>query len=126
MSRLPTIQGATSYGEEKGPSIFEVQQQGIPEDNNVQSDNQFEIEHQKLSSMTFPALNPELSMKNRISNLEMTTELQTEFDRLAGSSLRGLSNNVHNLEEMLRMLVKETQSDFEVKIAAMRKEYDHR
>jgi hypothetical protein len=125
MSRisLPSISGSASVAEEKSPTIFDVQP--IAEEDEV-GETLFDTSFQRLVTIQFAPVNPDASVKNRISLLEESTQAQHDFNRLTGKTFQNLSNDVHTLEEMMRDYVKQTQTDIEGKITVLKKEYDHR
>lgn len=104
-------------------SMFEVQP--IMEVDEV-ADTQFDISFQKLLAIQFPPMNPVASVKNRLNTLEESAEKQHQFDKLTGQTFQNLSNNVTGLEDMMREIIRQSQSDMESKLATLKKEYDHR
>ncbi len=126
MSRvsLPSIgNGHHSYDEQKSPH-FEVDPIVEEEEYN---ENKFSDTVQRLSNQPFPEpMNDQSSMKNRISNLERTAEVQTDFNKLSHRTFVNLSGDLQTTEETLKDLINQVQNSFDSKLAAMKKEYDHR
>jgi hypothetical protein len=81
---------------------------------------------QELENLTYPSLDPDQTMKNRISTLEAAGNTQREATNLACQTFRDVGVHVTNVEFAIRDLIQEVTSNYEVKLSAMKKEYDHR
>lgn len=81
---------------------------------------------QQLSSIPFPPIAGELSVKARISNLEGAALAQSEFNSTAIENFSQLNNSLHAAEDMIKLFLKQTQESFDAKLATLKKEYDHR
>ncbi len=128
MSRvsLPSInngQGHVSYDEQKSPQ-FDVEPIVEEEEYN---ENKFNDTVQRLANQPFPEpMNDQCSMKNRITNLERTAEVQSDFNKLSHRTFINLSGDLVSTEEALKDLINQVQNTFDSKLASMKKEYDHR
>lgn len=128
MSRvsLPSIgnngQG-TFYDEHKSAVMFDVEPIVEEEEYNH---NKFSDTVQRLANQPFPEISGEQSMKNRISTLERTAEVQGDFNKLSHRSFINLSGDLISTEEALKDLINQVQNTFDNKLNNMKKEYDHR
>lgn len=111
-----------SYDEQKSPHMFEVEPIAEEEYN----ENKFSDTVQRLATQPFPPVAPEQSMKNRISALEQTAEVQSDFNKLSHRTFINLSAELQTTEETLKDMINQVQNNFDSKLAAMKKEYDHR
>ncbi len=80
----------------------------------------------QLQAVQYPVLDPEQTMKNRISNLEATAATQNRSNNLTAQTFRNVGVHVNNVEFALRDIILEVQQSYESKLNAMKKEYDHR
>lgn len=128
MSRvsLPSIgqpgQGP-SYDEHKSALQFDVEPIVEEEEYN---ENKFSDTVQRLANQPFPELCGDQSMKNRISALERTAEVQSDFNKLSHRAFINLSGDLQSSEESLKDFINQVQNNFDMKLNAMKKEYDHR
>lgn len=82
------------------------------------------IEH--MSNIVFPSIDPEISVKARIVNLEVATTSQKDYNKLNQESFINLNENLISTDEKLKKLLIDMQNDFEKRLLMFKKEYDHR
>lgn len=88
--------------------------------------SKFNAVFQQLTEISFPVMNHESSVKGRINILEGAAEAQSEFNNMSIRTFAELNNSLHGAEDMIKMILKQSQDQFDNKLAQMRKEYDHR
>lgn len=79
-----------------------------------------------LRAIPFPVVDSEASVKSRLLTLESTAAAQDEYNKQEGNSLLALSKNLDDVDTNIKTLILNMQSDFDMRILAMKKEYDHR
>jgi hypothetical protein len=86
----------------------------------------FEQVLEKLNSTYFPAIDPDISVKARISILEGTAHSQKEYNKQNVESFATLSNDINLMDQNLKKIIIDMQMDFEKRLTLFKKEYDHR
>lgn len=86
----------------------------------------FEQRVERLSSLAFPTVDSEASVKGRLSTLEATVAVQSEHNRQGENSLLNLSRNLEEVDINIKTLILNMQADFDARLTALKKEYDHR
>lgn len=79
-----------------------------------------------LQTFPFPVIDAEASVKARLITLEATAAAQDEYNKQEGNALSSLSRNLDDVDTNIKTLILNMQSDFDMRILAMKKEYDHR
>jgi hypothetical protein len=130
---LPTIGG--NYGGEQqhgGMAFFDEQKSmgnyefmSIAEEEEY-DENKFSDTAKKLTVQSFPVLDENGTMKNRIFALEHTADTQADVNKLSHRTFMNLSADLRSTEDHLKELLGQVQNGFELKLIAMKKEYDHR
>lgn len=129
---FPAIPGSQSTIPPSSPSFRPTSRNGrdgavppIP-DNVKNSVDKFNASYQELTSIPFPPVNSEASVKGRLQVLEAVVEAQTEYNQTNNRTVADLNSNLHSAEDMILSLLKQTQDNFDAKVNQMKKEYDHR
>lgn len=86
----------------------------------------FEQVLEKLNNTYFPAIDPDISVKARISILEATVHSQKEYNKHNVESFATLSNDINLMDQNLKKIIIDMQMDFEKRLTLFKKEYDHR
>ena len=86
----------------------------------------FEQVLEKLNNTYFPAIDPDISVKARISILEGTAHSQKEYNKQNVESFATLSNDINLMDQNLKKIIIDMQMDFEKRLTLFKKEYDHR
>jgi hypothetical protein len=88
--------------------------------------DKFEQGLELMALMSFPDLDPKSSMKSRISNLETTEDVQSEYNKATQHSFINVSANLKSCDDNIKSLLISMQNDFDQRLALLKKEYDHR
>ena len=115
---LPSINGATS------PSFGFTNDEYRDDMRTTQS--KFEQSLDKFSTITYPPLNANDTIKNRLGTMESISMTQAELNRASQESFLNLSGDLHATENNLKDLLLQMQSAYDQKLANLKKEYDHR
>ncbi len=115
---LPRIDGASN--ENSFHSSSGIRKSGA----SPKSDLQQRLD--SLHSIQFPVVDSEASVKSRLVTLEATAAAQDDYNKQEGNTLLALSRNLDNVDKNIKTLILNMQSDFDMRLLAMKKEYDHR
>ena len=116
---LPYINRATSEN-----SVFYNSAKNGNQDGPTKTE--FSLRMEKLVSMYFPGIDPEASVKTRLNNLEETAAAQSNHNNQTQQTISALSKNVDDVDGNLKELLLNMQNDFDTRLLALKKEYDHR
>lgn len=118
---LPSINGASS------PTYGHFSNDEYKEDVRMGSTmSRFEQSLDKFSTLTYPPVNVNDTIKNRIGTVETISATQAELNRASQESFVNLSSDLHATENNLKDLLLQMQNSFDQKLATLKKEYDHR
>jgi len=67
-----------------------------------------------------------INFKQRISNLEIASEIQGKTNDYVYNSLDALASDSANLETRMKAFVDQMKNDFDIKINELKRIYDHR
>lgn len=121
--RLPVISGANG---EKPQSRGGSRDRPQTPNEAQMAASKFNAVLQQLSSIPFPPIASDLSVKARLGNLEGAAISQSDFNNTAIESFGQLNSSLHAAEDVIKQFLKQTQDSFDAKLAALKKEYDHR
>jgi hypothetical protein len=79
-----------------------------------------------LSVVPFPNVNNERSMKDRISCLETTVEVQSVNNKLSVESFQGIAKNLDMADDAIRTIIKDVKAMTDATIAELKRDYDHK
>lgn len=86
----------------------------------------FEQRVDRITALSFPVVDSEASVKSRLNTLEATAEVQTEHNKQSEQSLLSLATNIEEVDTNIKSLLLNMQTDFDLRLTTMKKEYDHR
>lgn len=128
--KLPAINNSYANEDKQQSSLFDIPPPVAEEPERfsdaIDASDKFSFAFNKLSTLPFPILNNNTSVKNRINTLENFGETQMEFDRLSVQNLSCLANDLNTADESLRSIIGNVVESFDAKLSTLRKEYDHR
>jgi len=90
------------------------------------SGTKFDISTSNMAKTVYPIINNNASVKVRLSTLESTVEVQSNYNRLNLESFGNLADNLLLTDNNLQELLRKTQEHFTNVIASIKKEYDHK
>jgi len=129
---LPKIPGVISFSKElpyQQPLLEvpeEEDERELAFNGNEEGNDKFKVSLQKLGAVGYPKIDPTDSVKHRIDILEETVDTQQTTNRITNETFSNLSDNLLSTEDRLKIFICEVQRNFDEKLAAMKKEYDHR
>lgn len=86
----------------------------------------FEKRIDRMSSLDFPVMDGAACVKGRLALLETAMDVQGDHNKQAQQSFLAVSKNLDDVDGNIKTLLLNMQSDFDLKLATMKKEYDHR
>jgi hypothetical protein len=115
--RLPYINGSA-------PSPhFSIQEAPFESEANM---TKFEQSVERLTTLGYPQVNPDASVKHRLQTLENISSVQSVFNKSSHDSFVNLSADLSGTDQSLKELILQMQINFDLKLATLKKEYDHR
>jgi hypothetical protein len=116
-ARLPYINGSA-------PSPhYSIQEAPFESEANM---TKFEQSVDRLTTLGYPQVNSDASVKHRIQTLENITSIQSVFNKTSHDSFVNLSADLSGTDQNLKELILQMQNSFDAKLATLKKEYDHR
>lgn len=91
-----------------------------------QNRTMFEKRIDRMSALDFPATDAAASVKGRIIILETCADVQSDHNKQTQQSFLAAAKNLEDVDGNIKSLLLNMQSDFDLKLATMKKEYDHR
>lgn len=88
--------------------------------------NAFEKNTEDLAKVSFTALDPTCSVKERISRLESTASSQSDYNNLTFEALQSGNSNLQLTDINIRDLIDKTEKGIYNTIAELKAEYDHK
>lgn len=80
----------------------------------------------RMGALDFPAMDGAASVKGRLSLLENAMDVQGDHNKQSQQTFLALSKNMEDMDGGIKSLILSMQNDFDLKLATMKKEYDHR
>ena len=88
--------------------------------------NAFDKSADDMTRISFTAADPTISIKERITRLEMTAASQSEYNLLTHETLHNSNTNLLTTENQLTEFIVKTQKAISNTIAELKAEYDHK
>jgi hypothetical protein len=88
--------------------------------------NKIDASLEKLSIINLPILNPTASVKQRITNLEASSDTQASINNLQYECLSNSRDDLRYVTAEFSQALIDLQTSYDAKLASIKKEYDHR
>jgi hypothetical protein len=115
--RLPYIHGSAPSPQ------YSIQEAPFESETNL---TKFEQSTEKLTTLNYPHVNPDASIKHRIQTLENIADIQSVFNKTSHDTFINVSGDLNATDKNLKDLMSQMQNSFDNKLATLKKEYDHR
>ena len=86
----------------------------------------FDDHHEGMKKLSFPDMQPFISMKDRITLLEEGFAVQQKMNKLTYDTFTDVSNDLHSTDIKLQNAIDAVEKRFTAEIAQLRREYEHR